>query len=504
MNVLVVDDELYANKALAKIVKDWNPDAVVTEASNGQEAMERIAAVPPDLVFTDIRMPLKNGLELVAHLHEHVPRSVNVIVSGYDDFAFAQQAMRYKVEHYLLKPVDPEQVRRILEQVRRKLEEERFAACLHEEAGHGASPAWTAKGTAWALAIIHVDAAACMPQVRAIAASVLKPSGIRHVMTDDKRYNGWTIIGLFGTEEGSPDEWAQRFRALLGDIAERCCGAIAPKSVRIGMSRIHTAPGEIKTAYLQAKHALLRRLLDARGGAVFSANDAASGCRHRYAVMERQVASITRNLLENRYEVALDTLRRLFEPTALRQLSVPMFTYLCAKLTAALHTAAEQIVHADHCPKRLVAPVDLHDFSDISAVADYFAAALGEMAECLSRQRQDEDIVDAMIRYVRMHYDQPIVLEDLARNVYYMDPDYLSRIFKKRTGMRFSRFLLAERMRIARAMLESDSQLTISEVSGAVGFNDCSYFIRIYKRHFGETPGKSKRNKARHHPSVNL
>lgn len=116
MRILVVDDEYFSRKALVQIVQDWNPQAHVYEAEDGQEAIEQLHNVNPHLVLSDIRMPILDGIGLAAYIHEHHEDTINIIISGYDDFKYAQQAIRYKVEHYLLKPVDKEHIWSLLKQ----------------------------------------------------------------------------------------------------------------------------------------------------------------------------------------------------------------------------------------------------------------------------------------------------------------------------------------------------------------------------------------------------
>lgn len=69
---------------------------------------------PPDIVFTDIRMPIMDGLELARILYEDYPDISTVIVSGYDDFEYARTVLTYRVKDYLLKPLQPEQLKNIL------------------------------------------------------------------------------------------------------------------------------------------------------------------------------------------------------------------------------------------------------------------------------------------------------------------------------------------------------------------------------------------------------
>ncbi len=106
---LVTEDEkLIRQNLIKKIDKLALPFLLTGEASNGKEAIEMIENNCPDLVITDIRMPQCDGLELAEYLYKNHPGIKVVILSGYNDFSYAQTAIKYAVKDYLLKPVTPE------------------------------------------------------------------------------------------------------------------------------------------------------------------------------------------------------------------------------------------------------------------------------------------------------------------------------------------------------------------------------------------------------------
>lgn len=118
MHVLVADDEPVIVRGIAKMVQQFEPAAEkVTMANNGLAALAQIRASEPDIVFTDIRMPKMDGLQLCRTLHEEYPQIQIVVVSGYNDFAYAQQCVSYGVKHYLLKPVTRQDIHSVLEKM---------------------------------------------------------------------------------------------------------------------------------------------------------------------------------------------------------------------------------------------------------------------------------------------------------------------------------------------------------------------------------------------------
>ena len=123
--IMLVDDEEEVRKSIIKKI-DW-ADAgfeVVGDAENGEEALEKLELLEPDVVVTDIRMPYMDGLALTEKIRQRYPSTKVVIFSGFDDFEYAQRAIQLNVTEYILKPVNVEEMTAILKKIRRNLDEE--------------------------------------------------------------------------------------------------------------------------------------------------------------------------------------------------------------------------------------------------------------------------------------------------------------------------------------------------------------------------------------------
>ena len=131
--VVFADDEIELRQAILQRI-DWEGLGfrVVADAENGVEALEAVEQHEPDLLITDIRMPLMTGIELARRVREVCPATQIVFLSGYDDFGYAQEAIRYNVISYLLKPISAaelsEELGHIREKMDARLEELRHAA----------------------------------------------------------------------------------------------------------------------------------------------------------------------------------------------------------------------------------------------------------------------------------------------------------------------------------------------------------------------------------------
>src|SRR3954454_10339813 len=126
--VILVDDENFFRKGLRSLI-DWESCGfeVAGEAANGDDALELINEVNPELVITDIRMPVLDGLELIKQVMQkegYHPKFI--IISGYSDFNYAQQAVRYGVHDFILKPIDQEEIEETLQSLSKTITEQKL------------------------------------------------------------------------------------------------------------------------------------------------------------------------------------------------------------------------------------------------------------------------------------------------------------------------------------------------------------------------------------------
>ncbi|WP_246362256.1 response regulator transcription factor [Paenibacillus alba] len=122
IQILLVEDEMNLRSRFRKLLEDVIGGCKVTgEASNGLEALEWLKTNTVDAVITDIRMKDMNGIELMKRLKEQSPLMPVVIISGYSDFGFAREALRYEVTDYLLKPVDRVELTQVIQKIAKKI-----------------------------------------------------------------------------------------------------------------------------------------------------------------------------------------------------------------------------------------------------------------------------------------------------------------------------------------------------------------------------------------------
>lgn len=121
--LLIAEDETTIRKGLRHAV-DWEVYSIslVGEAEDGEIALEMAIELKPDIIFVDINMPFLNGIELMKQLRKHLPETIFIVISGYDEFSYAQQAIKMDAFDYLLKPVNNEELEKTVKNATEQLE----------------------------------------------------------------------------------------------------------------------------------------------------------------------------------------------------------------------------------------------------------------------------------------------------------------------------------------------------------------------------------------------
>ncbi len=133
--VLVADDEHIIRRGIIGFLKKYYQLEVVAEAENGEEALELAKRRELDILFVDINMPILNGLQFIEQLRKVQPKASVVIITGYDDFEYARQAIRLQVDEYILKPLMEETfdsaVKRVLHELDSRFRQEKYEQWAH-------------------------------------------------------------------------------------------------------------------------------------------------------------------------------------------------------------------------------------------------------------------------------------------------------------------------------------------------------------------------------------
>lgn len=132
--LMIVDDEQIEREGMAQFIPWENYDVeLCATAWNGLDAFEQIQKIQPDILLTDIKMPVMNGIELIEKLADTYPGICVIVLSGYGEYEYTSQAMELGVRHYLLKPCDEEKIVTVLNEAKKEVDQKRMAQIKQKE-----------------------------------------------------------------------------------------------------------------------------------------------------------------------------------------------------------------------------------------------------------------------------------------------------------------------------------------------------------------------------------
>lgn len=499
MKILVADDEFFARKAIVQMIHDWDESVIVLEAEDGNAALSMIEENTPDLVLTDIRMPGMDGIQLAAHLRNHHPSTLVIIISGYDDFTYAREAIRYKVENYLLKPIDRQELNPLLDQLKLQIEELQevslelaLSSCLYGETDKSLSFLEAALDNRNYQTIIFLHPPSRLRECIAIAKEVFLNHHHNAVFLSDK-FQPQLLIAWIHTEARPNQESLGGLGTICDRINRRWKELTGESCPAIGFSSTRNNLQQMNSSLKEAKLATLQSLIHGQGKAI-AMEDIGTNYHYNAELIREWTGAFTRRATHYQAEEMSDMIRFWLVDAASKQFSIYMVQDWLAATVNIINTLIGQ-VHQETSSFYIEQP-NLFEFSTVRDAGEELILKLNTITEQLKRSETKEDIVQDIKQYVEIHYKNRIVLEDLAKQRYYVDPSYLSRLFKRKCGMGFMQYLLSVRMEKAKKLLEnSHPPLPVADVASEVGFNDYSYFIQMYKKFYGATPGKTRSEK---------
>jgi len=517
--VLLVDDERWICKLISSIV-DWNALGfeIIADAGDGKTAWKLIDQHRPDLVVTDIRMPGMDGIELIRTAREAELDTEFIIISGYNDFEYAKNAITYGASAYLLKPLDENELSETLIRLKDKLSRKRaFASTLTAERQRqmevgllallqGKEKDITVQEFNHKYATTFFEEEFCVVglyideeegkspveyQLGELLAQWKTHAGrflMENVILEGKP--AATAAILFNYRHALVDE-LPGYCALLQELfRERYPSSGATLTLGIGI------PGgfsNIQRSVKSARYALQARMALGLGSVICAAEYASrlQPLRGLIPVDTEKKLVLAIEMGEEQQAVQLTT--SLMNAAYKRLEEHPLYCHVMADEIAALFFSS---VKRRGIAELTWTELSLRRMMDGCATYPAMEAFMEQLAREAARAFQNasngEDKAVQMIKqFVSAHYSEDISLNDLARLVC-LSPNYVSELFKKQTGENFSDYLIDYRLSVAKDLLR-DVKYKVVDVSEMVGYADAKYFSRIFKKRVGVNPNAYRR-----------
>ncbi|RAV11764.1 response regulator [Paenibacillus contaminans] len=518
MKIMIVDDEAIIRKGLCTVI-DWKELGLtlLEPAECGEEALERIPVEKPHIVLTDIRMPGIDGIELAKEIKKIAPGTEIVILTGYDDFAYAQQALREGVTDYLLKTSGPEEIMKSALKAKMNITD-RWEAQRKEQVQTGALRRELLEGhlagrreSGSELALIE-----SWMKERGVTGSAAEAVPLRALIVSASGWGeGKTAELLLGAVENMLAELLPSVSLLKSDRIVLVARAGPGFAERSGLERavrrvcetlkcsVFVAAGdsvasseELPRSYGEAERIYAYRLL-LRGRGVCELRDIASRSGGATVCPQHEEEELAELLMGN----VPTQLRHFVHRLVREQMDDPSVTpqslraYL-QSVAIAGHRWLERARGGSPGSGGHPAQVPAHSFEDGFSLEDELFKLLASIMAAFHETMSDTrySYVHRAIAYIRERLDRNLTLQEVAKFVH-LTPNHFSDAFKKETGQSYIEFVTQERMRKAAHVLKS-TPLKISEVAGAVGYEDIKYFSQQFKRYTGQTPSEYRQSSA--------
>lgn len=481
--VLIVDDEMPALRFVRSIIEQFAKGfTIACTAASGEQGLEYLQKHSVELLITDISMHGMNGIELARAARALQPNIHIVIISGYGEFEYAQGAIQAGVDDYLLKPVSITKMTDILKAVEKKLDAENTdmaasvlpaLACGQPYSVENAVQLYHGKSFRFALirwgnldmTLPRNLGASALVQPRDEYFQVLRgrDDDERVLIAPDSPMDDYlTHLSVYMTKPGNLNTWT----------------AIYTPSVR----DVETLPAFIEWALTL----LYRKTVIGKHQILPYTGEAASEDHQSLPVADlKQLAFF---ISTGKFRLIKDYFVSLATTWEREQMPQRQVWHMGRQL---IHQVA-----GVYQPVGNRREETLTEFDDmIRCAASYgdlvsgMYATLFDSSSVRDRKLSTQELYDYAVQYVQENYAQPLSMQSVCDEIG-ISQTYLSRLFRKYSDTTFNAYLTRCRMEAAMKLLLEKPDLLLRDVAACVGYDDSSYFTKVFHQYTGQTPSQ--------------
>jgi two-component system, response regulator YesN len=528
--LLLVDDEEEIREGIIRKI-DWDSlgYTVVGDAENGLEALEKAEHLHPDVVMTDIKMPFMDGLELGERIQTIMPSTKLIIFSGFDDFEYAQKAIKLNVAEYVLKPINAAELTETLKRLKLQLDNEfnekrdveilrrnymeslpvlreQFLVGLIE--GRISETRLQAQAKLfnmnlnaknWAVALVHADAApkdeAALQGEEELIPISLKCS-VDEIMGNYCTYTGFlysdcvAMIAELDLQSG--------IVPLMTGMNEVCKSAERVLGVKVmaGVGTQRSSLIEIRHSYREAQNALDYSATLGAGKAIYIADvEPDTSVKLQFDDHdEREIVNAIKMGSEEEIQNKINMLFARCETTLLPFSQYQI--YLMEIMTSLL-----KVMQAYELGTEDIFGENFNYVNTITALRSPTEMKLWCTESCVKIstliKRERVDSTQLLARNAKQYIAENFGSEELSVenlcSFLHVSPAYFSTVFKRETSMSFVAYLTEVRLQEAVNLLNTTDDKTYI-IAAKVGYTEPNYFSYVFKKKFGVSPSKYRNN----------
>lgn len=531
-SIILVDDEEEVRKSIIKQI-DWESAGfqVVGDAENGEDALEKIEVLEPDVVLTDIRMPYMDGLTLAEKIRQRYPSTKVVIFSGYDDFEYAQKAIKLNVTEYILKPVNVEELTSILKRIKSNLDEEieekrnvsrlrenyrksqpiireqffndmvhrRLADDLIESKLREYDIPITG-ARKWIIAAIDVEKSddRSKKTLSLHEEEELIPISVMQIVREKlKSYCRFSLFqstaeaGMVVIAALDDDNTTTGLIDVLGDICKET-KRILEVPVTIGIGHSVTGLSKIAGSYQSAVEALGYKAVVGSGITIYI-NDmepVGSGKLEFDNSDESDFISAVKFGPDEKIEAVMVRISGKLESARVHYRQQQVYVF------GVLNTVIQMIQQYDLNLEEILGG-ELEYLSVIDKLqkreefGEWLLKTARKMNQAINQERDmtTRQVIQQAKQYIMDNYQNPDLSVEMICRHLHMSPAYFSTMFKKETGQAYIAYLTEIRLNKAVELLNKTDDKTYV-IASKVGYQEQNYFSYVFKKKFGVSPTK--------------
>ncbi len=531
--IFLVEDEIVVREGIRNnILWEQYGFLYAGDAPDGELALPLIRQIQPDLLITDIRMPFMDGLALIELVRKELPNTKIVIISGYDDFAYAQQAIRMGVEQYLLKPIVKDKIAEVLIALNKKMETEQqqreYLARFQREAQEyetfsrrrffekivtGGLTVSEISDTAksmeidlnapfYNIVLFSLSSAGyngSVPESYTDVLASVQDKVTQYIVTHSEMILfRWNVTTYAVLVKGEHDDIGQRTSDCVETIRSHCALAGQDVDWHIACGTPVSRLGSIPACFTEANRVLSYRYLRPDEHVLsdesirhFRIMDGMATDKGPNGVDQDRIRIFLSSATKDEIDSFID---QLLQSAVEDAVSLTLFYKYLVMMVCFV---AAEYLDSIGCRKDSFWPQELrpdHNASTSEEVRVFVRQVMRLVIEQRDneRKRQQRELLTKAIGFIDEHYsDDSISLDRVAKKVN-ISPNYFSAMFSQEVGQTFVEYLTSKRIGEAKHMLRHTDKRS-SEIAAAVGYKDPHYFSFVFKKVSGCTPSEYRR-----------
>ena len=523
--LLLVDDRIDVIETIEMVV-DWTSleIEVVGKAINGVEALEIVKTHNPDIIITDIKMPNMDGLELTKKVRDIGGEVEIVILSGYDEFNYAKQAMQLGVKDYLLKPVKIDKIMELVMKIKKELDEKR------QEQNHYTKLKKRAIESTPLLQIEYLNKIIKNPVLDKVKMKTklddlgikLDVEGFRVIILSwddiDKEdslasYMGFELI-TFSAINIMEETVGQEFKKVIFKNNNQIVGIInnlysdkqvieiandwkrninrcLKHSVTIGIGGYYDEPMDIITSYEEAKTATESNFIIGKNN-VIHVKDLNENHTINFKYPTQKLNNLFQyikiGIIEKTSEAYQVFIKEFYDNNTISPKEIKR--YLIGSITVLYNEVKGEGIDLDNIFGNQINILNVLEnaktLADLDVELKNTLMEIVHYIDQLNTENKGQQIKD-IIKYIETNYADPnISLNEISRR-FFTSTSYLSVMLKESLGETFSEHIRKLRMEKAKLMLMMDNN-KVYEIAQNVGYTDRRHFSDVFKKYTGMTP----------------